>query len=83
MARRCLKGELPRVALDGPFVSPTQSAMHKEATGNASVSGAGRGEEHKGLLWTFRAPVRTFGCLCWDPPATRSVSKQLIENAMR
>jgi len=30
VARRCLKGELPRVALDGPFVSPTQSAMDKE-----------------------------------------------------
>lgn len=30
VARRCLKGELPRLALDGPFVSPTQSAMDTE-----------------------------------------------------
>ena len=29
LARRCLSGKLPRLALDGPFTAPTQSALDK------------------------------------------------------
>ncbi|CAK9098913.1 Respiratory burst oxidase homolog protein F (Cytochrome b245 beta chain homolog RbohAp108) (NADPH oxidase RBOHF) (AtRBOHF) [Durusdinium trenchii] len=29
LARRCLSGKLPRLALDGPFTAPTQSALEK------------------------------------------------------
>ncbi|CAJ1351929.1 unnamed protein product [Effrenium voratum] len=30
LARRCSSGHLPRIALDGPFTAPTQSAMDKK-----------------------------------------------------
>ena len=57
VARRCLKGELPRLALDGPFVSPTQSAMDKEVL---VAIGAGVGvTPFLSLLSTFLVQLST------------------------